>query len=191
MIENCYFKKIIRDYTTETLQNRTSLKDLENQYYEAKITEVRKKILNLNTLAAITDSWTSKILRKSFIHVCIIYLDNNWLPDCIDLGVRNLTGSHTAINLAKKIMEIFDNFGVTDKVTTLVADNAANMRLLGEALELHYSGCLAHMLNLIVKKAFACFGKIKAETKTEEELYFSSERELEDSIDWQLRVSKN
>ena len=181
LVENKYFQQIVKMYTSETLQDRTALRILQNDYYEAKIKEIRNKFLKMHTLAAITDSWTAKILRKSFIHLCIIFLDEKWLPDCIDLGVYNMIGSHTAQNLAEKLMQIFQNFGITDKVTTLVADNAANMKLLGEALELHYCGCLAHMLNLIVKRAFVCFGKVKAETKNEGEIYFSSEEEEEDS----------
>ena len=42
------------------------------------------------------------------------------------------------------------------------------MKLLAEHLEIHFSGCLAHIINLIVKKAFVCFGKIKTVTQNVE-----------------------
>ena len=104
LVENKYFQQIVKMYTSETLQDRTALRILQNDYYEAKIKEIRNKFLKLHTLAAITDSWTAKILRKSFIHLCIIFLDEKWLPDCIDLGVYNMIGSHTAQNLAEKLI---------------------------------------------------------------------------------------
>jgi len=45
LIENKFFKQIVNDYTSEKLQNRVGLKKLENDYYEAKIKEIKKKNL--------------------------------------------------------------------------------------------------------------------------------------------------
>jgi len=86
----------------------------------------------LTTVAATTDSWTAKSLRKSFINLTVVFLKEDWTPDSIELDVYNLVGKHTAKNLAEKLMSIFKNFGIEDKITTLVSDNAANMKLLGE-----------------------------------------------------------
>jgi len=35
------------------------------------------------------------------------------------------------------------------------------MKKLDETLDIRVFGCFAHLLNLIVKKSFSCFGKIK------------------------------
>ena len=102
LIENQYFKQIINDYTTQKLINRTALKILEDNYYEHKINEIIAKFKKIETAAITTDSWTAKILRKSFISLIVHFLKPDWTPDYIDLGVFNLIGSHTALAMARK-----------------------------------------------------------------------------------------
>ena len=62
-----------------------------------------------------------------------------------------MLGSHKAENVAERLKEIFTLFGFdTSKVSTLIADNASNMKKLAKSLNLNYFGCFAHLFNLIV-----------------------------------------
>jgi len=54
------------------------------------------------------------------------------------------------------------------------------MQLLAKELRIHYWGCFAHLLNLIIRHAFnSCFGNNKNE-KDESEFYYDSEEEEDD-----------
>jgi len=89
-------------------------------------------------------------------------------------------GSHKATNVADRLKEIFTLFGFdTCKVSTLIADNASNMKKLAEILKLNYYGCFAHLLNLIVNKAFSmCFSPLNdLVNEDSDEIYFEEEKE--------------
>ena len=51
------------------------------------------------------------------------------------------------------------------------------MKLLSKKLGIQYSGCFVHLLNLIVKRTFDCFGKIKKHIEKEDEILFNEEEE--------------
>ena len=64
--------------------------------------------------------------------------------ESIDLGLYNMLGSHKAENVAERLKEILTLFGFdTSKVSTLIADNASNMKKLAKSLNLNYFGCFA------------------------------------------------
>jgi hypothetical protein len=54
------------------------------------------------------------------------------------------------------------------------------MKLLAEELDINKIGCLAHIINLMVRKAFDCFGKIKNTNQATDELYLSTEEDQEE-----------
>ncbi len=89
LIENKYFNQIVNQFTNQKLQNRVALKQLEDVYYEQKIAEIKAKLRKIITLAITTDSWTAKILRKSFIALTVHFLKADWTPDYFDLGVQS------------------------------------------------------------------------------------------------------
>lgn len=125
--------------------NRTSLKECEDQYYQTRTQEIKNLLKQFTSLAATTDGWTNKITRKSFLSLTIHYLKKDWTPDSIGLGIYHIEGEHTATNLAKKIVNVFDWFEICRKVDALVADHAPNMCLLSKKLDLYY-----HMMKSIV-----------------------------------------
>ena len=100
--------------------------------------------------------------------------------ESIDLGLYNMLGSHKAENVAERLKEIFTLFAFdTSRVSTLIADNASNMKKLAKSLNLNYFGCFAHFLNLIVNKAFSmCFSPLNDDS---DEVYFEEENVVEES----------
>ena len=62
--------------------------------------------------------------------------------------------SHRAIQLIiwLKLRRIMEEWGIRLKVTCLVTDKASNMLACGRELHLKQAGCIAHVINLMVKK---------------------------------------
>lgn len=183
LVENKYFKEIINRYTSNRLPTRENLKIIEDEFYEKTKSEIKEKLASLANLAITTDGWTAKALKKSFISLTIHFLQTNWEPDSIELGIFNVVGTHKASSLAEKLQLIFDFYEIDDKISTIVADNASNMQLLAKKLDIHFWGCFAHLLNLIVKNAFkSCFGKVK-EDNNSDDLTFSEDESETDEMD--------
>ncbi|KAK0139038.1 Zinc finger BED domain-containing protein 1 [Merluccius polli] len=61
--------------------------------------------------------------------------------------------SHTAENIARVKASLMEEWGITNKVTCMVTDGAPNMVACVRELKLRHHICIAHTLNLIVKKA--------------------------------------
>ena len=68
------------------------------------------------------------------------------------LRVQHFPKSHTAQNLAEAKGAIMEEWGIRNKVTCLVTDAAANMLACGRELHLKQAVCVAHAINLMVKK---------------------------------------
>lgn len=51
------------------------------------------------------------------------------------VGFEPMTGSHTADNLLKALIDVLDDICITEKVFTITTDNAANMLSMGRLLE--------------------------------------------------------
>lgn len=69
------------------------------------------------------------------------------------LGVRRFYQTHTAQHLMEAKVLLMAEWGITSKVQCMVTDNASNMILSAQLLNLRHVPCFAQNLNLIVKKA--------------------------------------
>ena len=77
-------------------------------------------------------------------------------------------GSHTAQKLASAMQQVFQVWGIHEKVKTISTDTAANVKAAVELLQVRHQLCFAHTLNLAVKDAirntedvFAAKSKVK------------------------------
>ena len=60
---------------------------------------------------------------------------------------------HTAENIAAELKKVSEEWGITDKITCIVTDNAANMKAAARLTGWKHLPCFAHTLNLIVQEA--------------------------------------
>ncbi|XP_033990656.1 zinc finger BED domain-containing protein 4-like [Trematomus bernacchii] len=123
---------------------------------EAKYALERSKaIADMQKVVAVSltsDMWTS-INMDAYLAVTCHFVDDNTRLNSVLLGVQQFPQTHTAENLARVKTSLMEEWGITDKVTCLVTDGAANMISCGKHLKLRHAICIAHTLNLIVKKS--------------------------------------
>ena len=99
-----------------------------------------------------SDMWTSNNM-DAFLAVTAHFIDpQTCLKSCL-LGVMHFPQSHTSAKIASVKRSLVDEWGITSKITCLVTDGAANMVACRKALKLHHSICVAHSINLIVRKS--------------------------------------
>ena len=94
------------------------------------------------------------------------------------LDIMHLPDNHTAENLSDAIYSVLNDWSITTKIVAYVSDNSKNMSniktYLNESLrqmqpnigEIHHLKCLAHSINLIVKK-ITKFTKITTGNETQ------------------------
>ena len=103
------------------------------------------------------DGWRASN-RHSLNGVACFFRDENGKPHKIVLGLPE-TSRHTGTNIAKEVLEIFEVFGIKDKIGYFTLDNASNndsaLDTIGQ--ELGFDGarrrgrCFGHIVNLSAK----------------------------------------
>lgn len=98
------------------------------------------------------DMWTS-VNMEAYLSLTCHYIHENMQLCTSVLGVQHFPQSHTADNLARVKRGMMDEWAITNKVKCLVTDAAANMIASTRSLQIRHSVCIAHNLNLLVRKS--------------------------------------
>jgi hypothetical protein len=80
--------------------------------------------------------------------------------------------------LAEHLNKILDDYGILEKVSTVVVDHASVMGSMCKELELEFYGCFAHFLNLVCKLFLDCVKKTNCDFTVSPE-----ENENEETVD--------
>ncbi|GET52288.1 zinc finger BED domain-containing protein RICESLEEPER 2-like [Rhizophagus irregularis DAOM 181602=DAOM 197198] len=116
-----------------------------------------------------TDIWTSEISKDCYLGVTMHYINNNWELKNLLLDLIPVNGSHTAGLITSKLLQILEEFSISNNILALTTDNGSNMIACGNQLatELdqefnnmaftHYR-CAAHIINLAVKAGMSHVG---------------------------------
>lgn len=113
-----------------------------------------EKLKAASSVALTTDIWTSRA-TQAYITVTAYYISIDWkLLACV-LETKGFPERHTGQAISEKLTKIAQHLALTEKVTVVVHDQAANMELSLEILNrdlgwesLH---CSAHCLQLCLK----------------------------------------
>ncbi|KAJ4438424.1 hypothetical protein ANN_14369 [Periplaneta americana] len=95
--------------------------------YEQCKNVVLEKVSSARNVCLTTDCWTSKSI-ESYIALTAHYINEKLQLDSVLLDCSQINGPHTSSNLAATIKKITDRFNLSDKVSIVVTDNAANMK---------------------------------------------------------------
>lgn len=113
--------------------------------------EILKEKINCATAVCITtDGWTS-INNESFTSITAHFIDNDTNLNSNLLCCISYNDKHTAENLCQFLKEKINEWNLTNKVTAVVSDNAANITAAIRLGQWRHLPCFAHNLNLIVQ----------------------------------------
>lgn len=137
---------------------RTLRRDIDTVYNMTR--DEVKKLFAAHTgrFNAIYDCWTAGngheflATMVSFVHQGKLYV--------IALDLTEMTVAHTGANLARALHQVFEDFGIAERILAHTGDNATNNDSMLDNLEDHYgqdslSGrqtqvcCFGHILNLV------------------------------------------
>ncbi|KAL7882925.1 hypothetical protein SRHO_G00005830 [Serrasalmus rhombeus] len=145
------------------IPSRPSITSRLEARYEKKKSELKTKLATATAVALTTDCWTA-LTTKSYITVTCHYTDENWQLKSVVLITTNMLDRHTADNLADKLNDVVETWGLSGRVTACVHDNARNIVQANNPTRVSWKSvaCFAHMLNLAVNDGFAAAGVSRA-----------------------------
>jgi len=107
----------------------------------------------LKNFSLTTDGWTSRA-NHSYITHTIHYIDELWNLQAHLLDTAEMPSEHTGINLADELRDSLVKWDLKDDdLVSITTDNARNIVCAVEILSWPRFGCLAHTLQIGVKKA--------------------------------------
>ncbi len=65
--------------------------------------------------------------NEPFLGITCHFLDPSWNLKTICLDVAYLPYPHTAIEIKNKFIEIFSEYGITNKIISITTDNGCNV----------------------------------------------------------------
>jgi hypothetical protein len=164
VVENEKFIKMMNTFDPRyKVLNRHQVKEIVMQEFDKRRSNIGYDLRKIpGKVAFTTDMWTSTLNGKSFLGLTIHYIDQDWnfqrfLLDIIPFQIR-----HTGVNIANTIINILNEFNLTNITLSLTTDNESAMVVCGKKLAeefeqalnsfsfKHYR-CSAHILNLAVQ----------------------------------------
>ncbi len=152
VVEYAGFKELVGMLDpTYTLPSRLTLKKMvEEKYKEAK-EKAKEEVKKARAVSLTSNMWTS-LHMDAYLAVTCHFINENDQMSTVLLGVGTFSNSHTSENIAEVKSALMEEWGIQSKVRCLVTDAAANMIACASRLKLRHTNCIAHALNLVVKK---------------------------------------
>ena len=120
--------------------------------YSSAKEQLHQQLEEVETCSITTDFWSS-CNAQSYITVTCHYFNQSWeLKSCV-LATCQVKMDHTAENIKTELKRITGEWNITDKISCIVTDSAANMIAAARLTGWRHLPCFAHTLNLIVQEA--------------------------------------
>ncbi|XP_061905499.1 E3 SUMO-protein ligase ZBED1-like [Entelurus aequoreus] len=134
------------------LPTRKTIKKMLVTKYEEERERVKLEVQQAVAVSITADMWTS-VNMEAYLALTCHYINDNLQLCTSVLGVQYFPQSHTADNLAQVKRDMMADWAITNKVKCFVTDAAPNMIASTRQLQIRHSICIAHSLNLLVRKS--------------------------------------
>ena len=169
VVENKALRRLMKtmDPRYEIVSRKQLTYHLLPEHYNSEKQKFIQQLGQVDHVTITTDCWTSRQV-EAYMTVTVHFIDMDWQLESRVLPTSILEGSHTGERISSALRDLFSAWGIQDKVTTIVTDNAANVKNAVALLGIRHQPCFAHTLNFAVKEAirktpdvFAAKNKVK------------------------------
>lgn len=137
---------------TYTIPTRKALKEMVAEKFKEEKEKAKREVEKATAVSLTSDMWTS-IHLDAYLAVTCHFVNEQDTLSTVLLGVGHLPKAHTAENIAEVKKVLMEKWGIQNKVRCLVTDAAPNMIASSKILKVRHTKCIAHTLNLIVRKS--------------------------------------
>ena len=124
------------------------------QKYEEGVKKLKMDISQSEKVAITTDSWTA-LTTESYTTITCHYITDDWEMKSAVLQTRSSDERHTAQNIAAQLQAAAEEWGLMDKITACIHDNASNMVLANRTIaDWESVPCYTHTLQLAINDGF-------------------------------------
>ncbi|XP_077081895.1 E3 SUMO-protein ligase ZBED1-like [Siphateles boraxobius] len=126
--------------------------------FEERKKSLKSQLESTKCVALTTDCWTA-LTTESYITITCHYIDEDWQVNSAVLLTQSMPSRHTAENLAAKLIDAVETWGLNGKVSACVHDNARNIVAANSPERVNWESvpCFAHTLQLAVNDGFNVF----------------------------------
>ena len=136
------------DYTVPC---RNTIRSRNVKRYDNEKIYLTTELVSADSVSLATDMWTSNA-TESYITVTEHHIDSEWKMHSNVFMTRAMPERHTGENIATKLKSCVSKFGVNQKVSMVVRDNARNMENgLSMCEDWDDLSCFGHTLQLCIK----------------------------------------
>ncbi|KAM8910406.1 E3 SUMO-protein ligase ZBED1-like [Spinachia spinachia] len=153
IVEDVGFRELMHNYPNYVLPSRKALKSMVDIKYQKANEKAREQVQKAVDVSLTSDMWTS-INMDAYLAVTCHFIDDEDQLCTTLLEVQHFPKAHTAENLAAGHVQLMEEWGIRDKVKCLVTGGASNMNACVRQLNVRHAVCIAHTINLIVRKFF-------------------------------------
>jgi len=114
-LDPCYTLPSRRTFTSTLLRKKA----------DALNTALKSQLQQATAVCLTIDLWSNRQMR-GFLGITGHYI-LDWSLHSVMLACTRFCGSHTADNIAQRVDETLTCFDITDRITHIITDNAANM----------------------------------------------------------------
>ncbi|GFR60261.1 zinc finger BED domain-containing protein 1 [Elysia marginata] len=166
VVEDRGFRRLVEalDPRYDIVSRKRLSSQLLPEKYNSMKTRVIEELRSVAHVSLTTDCWTSRA-NEAYTTITCHYINDDWELRAPVLLTRSEGKRHTSENLASELRSAIEEFYISDKVTTIVTDNARNIVNAVEALNIRHVPCFAHTLNLIIKHAVIDVAEVAAVVK--------------------------
>ncbi len=163
IVEEPDFKQLIVSLSPETqLPSRFTIKrDIETEFEDNRL-KLKSNLSALNCKIGITtDIWTS-MSERPYLSVTAHYVSSSRILCHVLLDFCYIPHPHSGEQMMSSLLEVFQEFNITEKITSITSDNATNnirgIKLLNSYLknknlsEVTHFPCFGHVLNLSINE---------------------------------------
>ncbi|XP_050305078.1 E3 SUMO-protein ligase ZBED1-like [Anthonomus grandis grandis] len=146
-------KMMVLDFQPLSFVENKGIKDFANSInalYKIPIkSNIKAMLCEVNYVSVTTDIWTSDS-NIAYVSLTCHFSYKDKLNSQV-LSTDEISGSHTGENIGHTLKKILNEWGIIDKVVTIVSDNGSNIKnAVNVHLKKHNHPCVAHTLNLCV-----------------------------------------
>ncbi|XP_077412229.1 E3 SUMO-protein ligase ZBED1-like isoform X2 [Vanacampus margaritifer] len=154
LVDGSGFKKLMKALApSNVVPTRQTLKAMVEKRYKETKDKTKAIVAKASACSLTSDMWTSINTDDAYLAVTCHFIDETTSLQSVVLGVQHFPEAHTAANMASMKTSLMSEWGISEKVTCLVTDGAANMEACARELHMCHTICVAHTLNLLIKKA--------------------------------------